>query len=720
MKLEGFRIPVFGVSLGAFATLSQVVVLRELLVIGSGSELAAFLALCPWLACVATGALLARVRPGVLPTLPVLAIILALPAPLCVEALRHLRWLIDLPVGAFPQVHHRLLPSLAGAALPAMAVGMLFTVCAALPAANRRIPRLYIFEAAGALAAGLLFSFVLSGHASHPAILLCPGRLVVASTAPFTSGAKVPAAAVGLLAAALAPFPQVAALDDASLARAFRHLPAAGRYQGCTDSRYGRLCLGDADGQFQLYRDGRFAYAFPDPWERATPVHLALAAHGAPRRILIIGGGMPDRVEAALAHDAMEVTYLYRDATEHRLVTRTGWSPPENEAGRVTVAINDPGRFMKAGEPFDVVLLFAPEPISAADNSLRTREFFADIALRLATGGLFLLQVQGSANVPTQKVAAVLAGTRSTLEAVFKEVALVPGVDTAFIASPQARWRLDPALLERRLMALGDPTGAAGTMRSRLNPRRVHQLTERLDQSGGRVYRDNEPRAMFESLLRHLEQQAGTPAQAGWQLWIFRVSGLLGLLPVIVFTVRRRRGRPPRPEDSVFSTGAAAMVAQVAILFLFSARHGGLYQHIAWIVAGFMAGVALGALAAQRPFAAAKGRLADLLVVAVMLPLAVSSHLPQPAWVTAVWTLAAGAATGFAFPVFLARLQHHLCPGAAAARLEAADHMGAALGALAAALAWLPLLGVAWTCALLAAWKIPLVIPSRSFFRRNS
>ena len=74
--------------------------------------------------------------------------------------------------------------------------------------------------------------------------------------------------------------------------------------------------------------------------------------------------------------------------------------------------------------------------------------------------------------------------------------------------------------------------------------------------------------------------------------------------------------------------------------------------------------------------------------------------------VVAGWSAVAGAVTGLAFPVLL-----EAAAGAgrderqSAAAIEAADHLGAAFGALVTGLIWLPVYGITATCLLFAGLK---------------
>jgi spermidine synthase len=169
------------------------------------------------------------------------------------------------------------------------------------------------------------------------------------------------------------------------------------------------------------------------------------------------------------------------------------------------------------------------------------------------------------------------------------------------------------------------------------------------------------------------------------------------------------------------------------LLLSFQARVGVLYGALGALTALFMLGLALGAGMAQRALAARgekppgtaglRGALVAALSYAVALPwtLAASARASESGLAAALLAhgallLAAGVVTGALFPMGAAmRLAGGDSGGEAAGRLEAADHLGAALAALLGAVLFIPILGLTRSAWLLAALlAIALVgVPAR-------
>jgi predicted membrane-bound spermidine synthase len=153
------------------------------------------------------------------------------------------------------------------------------------------------------------------------------------------------------------------------------------------------------------------------------------------------------------------------------------------------------------------------------------------------------------------------------------------------------------------------------------------------------------------------------------------------------------------------------MAAEIVVLYAFQAASGTLYTGIALLVGLFMAGLAAGAYLGRRLLARNPNRgglIADVAALALMLvsgPV-LSAALEQP-WIIAAWSAVAGVVTGAAFPSLLAvsAASRGGDERRAAARFEAADHLGAALGAFVTSLIWLPVYGIVPTCLMFAALK---------------
>lgn len=124
-------------------------------------------------------------------------------------------------------------------------------------------------------------------------------------------------------------------------------------------------------------------------------VHVPLFAHGAAKRVLIIGGGDGGALRETLRHQTIELARLVeidRHVIDISLQFLPGLSTGAFDDPRTEVVIADGREYVKgdAGR-FDIIIIDATDPIGAG-QVLFTEEFYRDCHARLADGGILAAQ----------------------------------------------------------------------------------------------------------------------------------------------------------------------------------------------------------------------------------------------------------------------------------------------------------------------------------------
>ena len=689
-------------AVGGSAVMTQLALLRELLAAFSGNELVLGLGLGTWLLLTGAGAWVGlRGRPGADTLRPlVLALLgLAIIPLLQVLAVRGLRDLVFAPgaavgpVGIVAGAAVLLAPyCLIAGALLTRAAGWLAT--SGDPASAGRV---YAADTLGSIGGGILFSFALAPRLDHCALLGVPAlaNLACAVALAHRGGCR------GLRAAGLAAVAIVAVLlaagrlDERSTQWQYR-----GRVVWRAGSPYGRLVVTEEAGQLTFFENGTPVVATDNAGPLEESVLYALAQRPTPQRVLLISGGVAGAAREAVRAGAREVVAIELDP---QFVEAGRALLPENLSDpRIRVVADDARRFVqRSTESLDVIILALPDPTTLQLNRFFTVEFFAAARRALRPGGVLAFGLGHYENYVSPELARLLACTRRTLAGVFPHVVMIPGGRVFYLAST-APLGLDLAdRLEQR--------GIAGRLVNRhyldtvLAPDRLADLARAIEAPGD-ANTDFNP-VLFSHFLRHWLSQFAAPV---------RTAGVVVLLAGLLYGGRL----PPLPR-AVFAAGFSAAALEIVLLLVFQVFYGSVYRQLGVMVTVFMAGLAGGAIAANRwpgdgrPARAVAALAGAIAGFAALLPLG----LPQlPGLDALVHSVLGGqvALAGLAFALAVLVGAQFSIAGqnqgsdatAAAARLFTADLAGAALGAGLVGAVLLPLVGVTTVCLLTAGLNV--------------
>jgi spermidine synthase len=630
-------------AVGFTSTVSQVVLMRELVAAFYGTELLYGLALAAWLAWVAVGAwgighrvdLIRARRPvlaaGLGSTLPLLVLQLVL--------LRGMRMLLDVTPGAFIEFGTVLVVVLLIPALFCPLAGFLFTLGMRLVVERGGTAgEGYVWECIGAVAGGVLVSFVfiqwldpfqtvLLAGALNLALalwLVMDGRRDVLSPnadaeggAPPLDHPRCPEKRRGLLNGMHAgllqgrhgglPLRAILLVGAALVGGALLNASTL-RWQWndlvfAADSPYGRLTVQARAGQRVFFENGLLAFETQSVFPEEV-VHFPLLAHPDPRRVLLIGGGVAGDLAEVLKHPVTRVVYVELDPL--LIEAARAQLPAEETAplddGRVSVVMSDGRRYVRSvAERFDVVVLDLPPPSTGALNRFYTRQFFAEVRAILTPGGVFALGLPSAENYWSPELARRNASIYDTLRFVFPDVVtLASGDHLFFLASPDYL-QVDPVTMTQRLTARGIATRQVtpAYLDYILSNDRLSGDQTRMATAGAvHLNEDLAPICYYYDLALWLSRFY--PGLRG----LFERAGLLSLawlIPPLVGAVLLARWRRHWAVPiAIGGVGLAQMMLEVAILFAFQTVHGTVYAGVSLIVAAFMAGLAMGGVWGNR------------------------------------------------------------------------------------------------------------------------
>ena len=709
---------------GAGTMISQVLILRELLVLAQGQELKLALGLWCWLlwaglGSLAGGRLHSPGGPGVGPSrLGGLLALLGLLLPATILASRALPTLAHLPLGQSLPLTTTFLLFVLLLAPSGLVSGYFFpgAVQALSDAAPQRAAgRAYYLETLGAALGVVLLQLFLVGRYANLSLALAFGLgLALAPWLLARPRSLAARAALTLNLLVLA----AAVLFAPRLELASRSWQWPGRQVIATvDSPYALLSASREAEQISFFANNLWQFTYPDPLTAEHQVQLGLLEHPRPQRVLLLGGGVAGLgTEILKTRTVTQLTYVELDPYLVRLAQ--GLLPAVANLSRdprVRLIYQDARRFLETTpDRYDVILMALPEPKSAQLNRFYTREFYRLVAGKLTPGGVFSFALPGAETSLSPLRAAYLAMAYHTLGQVFPEVVAFPGSQVRFFASAGRGVLVsDPEVLVRRLQArqLSLQYVREYYLLQDLSPWRRQYLDQVLRQPRPLVNTDLNPRCYFFDLALSTVQEGlgvkdallalqNLPPAVPW--------AALALATLLAGALLRRRPGA-RSLYQVVVMGLGTMALEILVLVLYQIRLGSLYRELGMLIAAFMAGMAAGSAAGSHWTGRRGGPLllavlqGGLAVLAVSLALWLQGGVSVSASWSESWTragyvlvLAAAGFGGGAIFALSAALWHEIQPEVRGqgGMLYAADLLGATLGTLGVSLLVLPVWGI--------------------------
>ena len=164
-------------------------------------------------------------------------------------------------------------------------------------------------------------------------------------------------------------------------------------------SAYQRVVVTDGPPGVRLFLNGNLQFHSRDEYRyHEALVHPALAAHGAPRRVLVLGGGDGMAVREVLKYPSVErVTLVELDPHMTQLFSTApllrGLNGDALRSPKVTIVNADAFAWLEQhDEVFDAIVVDFPDPTNFSIGKLYTRTFYELVERHLAASGYAVVQ----------------------------------------------------------------------------------------------------------------------------------------------------------------------------------------------------------------------------------------------------------------------------------------------------------------------------------------
>lgn len=697
---------------GFISILGQVALLRELSVAFYGVELIYTLALGIWLLCSACGAMISRKtdRPSY-SGINLLLLLLSVVIPLDMAFIRSARVLFSGIPGAYLPLHLQI-AVMSLALLPVgLLLGLLFQWTAKVYVARgKTLATAYAVESLGGLAGGICATlFLKSGCLNFTVALIC--ALAAAGSSFLCRDGKrsryMHAVSIIIVAALIGLVWKAHPLDR--LMTSWTHPDLV----ETLDTPYSRVTVTFRDGQTSVFEND--ALVFDTEGTRAEEfVHLAALQHPGPKRILILGGGLEGSIREALRHTPASVDYVELNPVLMEIVPQTLPLDTRNSlrAPNVRIIYDDPRRFLDRALSYDLILIGMPEPSSGQANRFYTQEFFRQCYSKLNPQGVVAFRLQSSENIWTLQLTRKMVSIHKAALSVFSDVVFLPGSSNIVLGSADPLTR-DPSILAARLAKRGIQARlvSEGYIRYLYTNDRFREIARNLESGGAPINSDARPICYQYAIMVWLSKFY--PSSTLWNFSFPELSrgryvaglAVLGLL----FLILRRVHWPMRRTILAGIAGFAGMVLETILILHFQTKNGILFQDIGILLTGFMAGLSVGAWAADRiKQSLSRGTGIAAVLGFAFLSALIGMEISSGGHSGLMEIFALLALTGFFVAAIFAFAGLHEATDQrkVIAPLYSADLLGGSIGSLLASLILAPIAGLALTAYLI----VPLAI----------
>ncbi len=624
--------------LGCYATIAQVLIIREFLVVFFGNELCLGIILGAWLFGVAFGAVTGgRVASRFNNHLSVFIAVLVLMCfilPLDLIFIRILRLILDVPSGQYIPLLSLLISSIIIVTPFSFTIGLVFPIACKVVRgfttdSASDIGFVYILEAIGSLIGGILFTFVLISRFQPFTITLIFNTILFFNVTLILLFLDKSIVRKGKLFVCMSFFVFTSFLlvsgvinrvDNYFVNVRWRSSSPDIRLLESIDSRYENIVIGVRDDQYSVYGNGQYNFGFPGDYENSQIAHLVMTQHPDPKNVLLIGGGMGGMIREMLKHHIDELDYIELDPV---LLESTKKYLPLDELKalsdkRVKIFHIDGRYFVKkakrnGNKKYDLIFVNVPDPSTAFLNRFYTLEFFQEGKIILEEEGVFATGISSAVNYLGEEVVNYTGSIYRTLSDIFSHVIVTPGQTNYYFASNSYDTAtFDIQTLTKRYVERNVKSEffSEYVFYSLLPPERIDFVSNEIkSRKGLMVNTDTRPVTYFFNLMLWDKLSGGQ--LGGIFQWLKKSHLKTFLIPVFVFFVCRivyvivcKRSLDSQQKFNciavISTTGFASLALEIILIYAFQNVYGYVYEKIGLIIAVFMFGLALGGSISNR------------------------------------------------------------------------------------------------------------------------
>jgi spermidine synthase len=339
------------------------------------------------------------------------------------------------------------------------------------------------------------------------------------------------------------------------------------------DTPYGNITKGEYQNEISTYYNQRLLAFSNDAVESEEDIHYALLQSDKPEEVLLVSGLTGSRLREIEKYHVRKVVFVERDPALTKIES------PADLAGTAGLVIENDDAFSyvrKTDERFDAVILLLPPPSSLLLNRFYTLDFFSAAKGIMKPDGIFSCSPGINPNYFNKEAVLFYSSVFNSLKAVFKNVIPVSGNKLYFIASDKEVSALICQLVQER--NIQNTYVGPDYLSDDLISAKTDEVTSLINRSV-KINRSALPIACFYYQSYNLSKNINEKIPAIVLLIILFVLSLTSI----------------RKGSAIMYFGASALAGyEIIILLILQLTAGNMYQITGLIIAGLMAGLALG------------------------------------------------------------------------------------------------------------------------------
>ncbi len=749
-------------AIGFTATSSQIIIVREFIIVFYGNELCLGLILANWLLWGAIGswgfgriADRIKIRTGLMAGCE---IFIAFLLPLLIFFTRSARVILKAQPGELISIAPMIAFTFVLLAPLCATLGFLFSLGARMypsPKGARQIGYTYIFESAGSSIGGLITSLILIRYLNSIQIAMIIGSLNLLASANLRvlsgkrKSIKLFFRGIIVILFILDIYLLIPGLHFVGFIDNFKaeriHLKSLLVQWGMLglktsrNSIYSNLTVVGSGGNYSFFSNGLSLFTVPNPASAEQVAHFPMIEHPNPKKVLLIGGGISGSLGEILKHPVDEVDYVELDPTLIELARE--WLDYKYisflDDPRVKVEHVDGRLFVKrAKKKYDVIIIDLPEPSTAQLNRFYTLEFFHEVKNILTDNGLVSLGTLSSSNYLSGEHQKFLHCIYKTLENSFTEIINIPAEDQIIFVASNAKGMLtyDREILTRRLRERNIESLYVSEYQLPfwLEPWRVKSFSDRIrEPQEVKINRDFQPVSYYYDMVLWATQfSPGSKIQSLYKeifktishlnfFWFILPVLIIGTILFVIGAYKQNIRREYIPI-AIMVTGFSEIAFEVIVSLAFQIIYGYMYYKLGLILTSFMIGLIIGSLIITRIM----DKIKDDLKTFIIAQIAISIYpliLLGSFWIfkgsrAYFWganmifpllPIIAGFMGGFQFPLATKiYLKYKTRVGRVAGLTYGVDLAGACIGSLFVSAFLVPIIGIPSTCFILVILSI--------------